>query len=76
MESTYRKAEETQYEYREMSVKQYMEFCGIAESTVHARLTKVDQGIIQRDILDYEQLAPGYPITLFVRVRVPRGTIQ
>ena len=82
MQTTIRKPfNEPIYEYRRMSVGEYMRHCAndgkpIAESTVRYRLKKVDEGVIPRDILDYEQLAPGYPITLIVRVKVPRGTIR
>ena len=76
MESFARKPIEQQYEYREMSVKEYMQFAGLrSEDAVYDRIKKIGKEI-DRAVLDFEQLAPGYPITLIVRVRIPRGAIQ
>lgn len=77
MESAYRKPSETAYEYREMSVKEYMEFAGLTtEGAVYARIKKVEIGEIDRDVLDFEQLAPGYPIKLIVRCRIRKSIVN
>lgn len=84
MESTARKATEAQYEYRHMTVGEYMLYCStpeggnqkIVESTVYKRVEAIKKGKIPTHVLDFEQLAPGYPITMIVRCRIRKSMVN